>query len=130
MNDRIEEGAKIVDLLHKNGAQKIKSGLGAISNDLEKNVLGFVFGTIYAKEGLDLKTKQMLTITILATLGNARPQLEYHIKAGLNLGLTRQEIIDIMIHISAYAGFPACLNGANAAQEVFKRIDEDAVKSA
>jgi 4-carboxymuconolactone decarboxylase len=55
----------------------------------------------------------------LATLGNAKPQLSYHINAALNIGITEQEIIDIMTHISGYAGFPAALNGVATAKEVF-----------
>ena len=99
------------------------NGLGELSPDLANYVLEFIFGDLYNREGLDLKTKQIITITALAVLGNARPQLEYHIKAGLNIGLSRKEIIDIMTHISGYAGFPAALNGVNAAKEIFSKID-------
>ncbi|HCL66411.1 MAG TPA: 4-carboxymuconolactone decarboxylase, partial [Rhizobium sp.] len=47
------------------------------------------------------------------------PQLKVHIEAGLNVGLTKEEITEIMMHMSVYAGFPAALNGLFAAKEVF-----------
>jgi 4-carboxymuconolactone decarboxylase len=67
----------------------------------------------------------LLTITILATLGNAKPQLAYHINCGLNIGISREEIIDIMTHISGYAGFPSALNGVSTAKEVFAERDKE-----
>jgi 4-carboxymuconolactone decarboxylase len=122
-NDRFERGSSKIQELNKNADQGLINGLGKIAPDLANYVLEFVFGDLYSREGLDIKTKQMLTITILATLGNATPQLAFHIKGGLNLGITRQEIIDIMTHISGYAGFPAAINGVNTAKEVFAELD-------
>ena len=52
-------------------------------------------------------------------MGNALPQLKVHIAAGLNVGLSRAEIVEIIIQMSVYAGFPAALNGLFAAKEVF-----------
>ena len=122
-NERLEKGIKNINRLVEGGNQRLLNGIGELSPDLANYVLEFIFGDLYDREGLDLKTKQIITITALAVLGNARPQLEYHIKAGLNIGLSRKEIIDIMTHISGYAGFPAALNGVNAAKEIFSKID-------
>ena len=122
-NERLEKGIKNINRLVEGGDQRLLNGIGEVSPDLANYVLEFIFGDLYNREGLDLKTKQIITITALAVLGNARPQLEYHIKAGLNIGLSRKEIIDIMTHISGYAGFPAALNGVNAAKEIFSKID-------
>ncbi|EKD71852.1 MAG: hypothetical protein ACD_46C00083G0002 [uncultured bacterium] len=123
-NNRLERGSKKINELLPGADQSILKGLGKTAPDLAKYVLEFVFGDLYGRPGLDLKIKQMLTITILATLGNAKPQLAYHINCGLNIGLTRQEIIDIMTHIAGYAGFPAALNGVTTAKEIFAERDE------
>lgn len=127
-NERFERGSQKIQELIENADQGLIKGLGKTAPDLAKYVLEFVFGDLYSREGLDLKTKQMLTITILATLGNAKPQLAFHIKAGLNVGISRQEIIDIMTHISGYAGFPAAINGVNTAKEVFMELDTSSDK--
>lgn len=124
-SERFERGSKKINELTEGADQKTIKGLGKIAPDLGNYVLEFIFGDLYSRPGLDLKTKQMLTITILATLGNAKPQLAYHINCGLNIGISREEIIDIMTHISGYAGFPAALNGVATAKEVFAERDKE-----
>ncbi len=124
-SERFERGSKIINELKEGGDQGIIKGLGKIAPDLSNYVLEFIFGDLYHRSGLELKTKQILTITILATLGNAKPQLAYHINCALNIGITRQEIIDIMTHLSGYAGFPAALNGTATAKEVFAERDQN-----
>ena len=123
-NERFERGKSKINELMEGADQSVLNGLGKTAPDLANYVLEFIFGDLYSRNGLDLKTKQLLTITILATLGNAKPQLAYHINCGLNIGITRQEIIDIMTHISGYAGFPAALNGVATAKEVFAEYDQ------
>lgn len=125
--ERFERGSKKINELMENADQGVLKGLGKTAPDLANYVLEFIFGDLYSRSGLDLKTKQILTITILATLGNAKPQLAYHINCALNIGISRQEIIDIMTHISGYAGFPAALNGVATAKEVFAELDKKTV---
>ncbi|TAK76412.1 MAG: carboxymuconolactone decarboxylase family protein [Gammaproteobacteria bacterium] len=123
-SERFERGSQKINELMEGGDQGVIKGLGKIAPDLAKYVLEFIFGDLYSRAGLELKTKQMLTITILATLGNAKPQLAYHINCALNIGITRQEIIDIMTHLAGYAGFPAALNATATAKEVFTERDQ------
>ena len=58
-------------------------------------------------------------VPALTTLGNAEPQLKVHIAAGLNVGLTQEEITEVIMQMAVYAGFPAALNGLFAAKAVF-----------
>src|ERR1700736_2980017 len=108
-SERFERGSQKINELMDNADQGVLKGIGKIAPDLGNYVLEFIFGDLYSRPGLDFKTKQILTVTILATMGNAKPQLAYHIKGALNIGITRQEIIDIFTHIAGYAGFPAAL---------------------
>ena len=123
-SERLTRGSAKIQELMEGADQSVLKGLGKTAPDLANYVLEFVFGDLYSRPGLALKTKQMLTITILATLGNAKPQLAYHIQCGLNVGITRSEIIDIITHVSGYAGFPAALNGVATAKEVFEALDK------
>ena len=123
-SERLDRGIKKINELMEGAEKGVLKGLGSTAPDLANYVLEFIFGDLYSRDGLDLKTKQMLTITILATLANAKPQLAYHINCGLNIGISRKEIIDIITHISGYAGFPAALNGISTAKEVFADRDQ------
>lgn len=125
MSDRtFERGSSIIDKLSHNGAKKVIDSHGDIAPDMAKYIVEFVFGEIYCRDGLDLKTKQIITITALSTLGFAKPQLEYHIKGALRLGISQTEIIDIITHVAPYAGFPAALTALSVAKEVFKEINK------
>lgn len=77
------------------------------------------FGDIYSRPGLDLKTRELAVVAALTVLGNAAPQLKVHIHAARNVGCTEQEIVEVMMQMALYAGFPAALNGLFAAKEVF-----------
>ena len=82
------------------------------------------FGDIYSRPGLDTKAREIATIAALTAMGNATPQLKVHIEAGLNVGLSRDEITEIITQMAVYAGFPAALNGLFAAKDVFAAMDE------
>jgi 4-carboxymuconolactone decarboxylase len=73
---------------------------------------------------LDLKSRQIATVAALTSLGNAQPQLKVHIHGALNVGCTREEVVEVIIQMAVYAGFPAALNGISIAKEVFKERDE------
>ena len=106
-----EEGIKVLKILEK------------ISPDFAKYVVEYPFGDVYSRPGLDLKSREIASIAALTAMGNARPQLKTHIAAALNAGVTREEILELMIHVSVFAGFPAALNGFFAAKDVFDGLD-------
>src|SRR3546814_9470599 len=87
------------------------------SSDL---IIEFGFGDVYSRPGLDLKTRELATVAALTVMGNARPQLEVHLAAALNVGATREEIIETIIQMSLYAGFPAALNAITALRAVLE----------
>jgi len=71
-----------------------------------------------------LKSREIATVAALVALGNAQPQLKVHIHGALNVGCTRTEIIEVIMQMALYAGFPAVLNAVSAAKEVFQERDE------
>ncbi len=73
---------------------------------------------IYSRPGLSLRDREIAAIASLAAMGHATPQLKVHIESGLNVGLTREEITEILMQMAVHAGFPAALNGLFAAKDV------------
>lgn len=102
------------------------AALADIAPDFARYLLEFPFGDIYCRPDLDLRSREVATIAALTALGNAAPQLRVHIEAGLNVGLAREEIVEIIMQMAVYAGFPAALNGLFAAKEVFASHDGEA----
>lgn len=95
--------------------ENIFAGMGAFS-DL---IMEFVFADIYTREGITLKERQITTLAVQAALGLV-PQMKIHMGIALNLGMTAQEIEEILIQTAVYAGFPAAMNGYKALQEVLR----------
>lgn len=99
------------------GFMDIGDGFKDIAPDLSRYVVEFAFGDIYSRPGLDNKQKVMTTITALVAQG--KPQIEMHIKTGLSVGLTPEEIVGCIVHLIPYTGFPSVLNALKVAQKVF-----------
>lgn len=81
--------------------------------------MGFAFADVVSRPGLDLCTREMLTVSAFMAMGTAAGQLEFHIRAALNVGVTREEIVEILLQIALYAGVPACMNSIAAAKKAF-----------
>jgi 4-carboxymuconolactone decarboxylase len=118
-NERLERGAAALKRIDGEGGGKVVAALADIAPDFARYLLEFPFGDIYSRPGLDLRAREIAAIAALAAMGNAAPQLKVHIQASLNVGLTRDEIVEILMQMAVYAGFPAALNGLFAAKEVF-----------
>lgn len=97
--------------------------IAPIAPDFGRLLVEFGFGDIYSRPQLDLKSREIATIASLATLGHAQPQLKVHIEAALNVGCTRDEIVEVFMQMALYAGFPAALNALFAAHDVFGQRD-------
>jgi 4-carboxymuconolactone decarboxylase len=79
----------------------------------------FVFGDIYSRPALDLKQRQLAAISALAALGTCQPQLVVHINGALNVGCTEAEVIEVVLAVAIFAGFPAAINAMVIAKQVF-----------
>jgi 4-carboxymuconolactone decarboxylase len=116
---RYERGlAKLHEIDGEAGANVIGS-LCDIAPDFARYLIEFPFGDIYSRPGLDLRSREIAVVASLTALGNAAPQLKVHIQAALNVGMTKDEIVEVIMQMAVYAGFPAALNGLFAAKEVF-----------
>lgn len=118
-NERFVKGWERLKEIDGEAGEKVIESLKHIAPDLARYTIEYPFGDVYRREGLDLKSREIATVAALSAMGNAEPQLKVHINAALNVGCTPDEIVEIIIQMSVYAGFPAALNAATAANMVF-----------
>ncbi|MOA25648.1 Carboxymuconolactone decarboxylase family protein [compost metagenome] len=118
--DRLKSGEKELSKLDSLQVDKLRSAYDELSPELVRFVLEYGYADIYSRDNLDIKYRQIATISALAALGMALPQLKFHMNAGLNIGLTEEQIKEIMLLMTVYAGFPSAINGTNALKEVLK----------
>lgn len=105
------KGMHVMDLLEDGLAERVSRRLSEFDSDLPRLITDYAFGSVVARPGLDLKTREMLTVASLISLGNATPQLELHMKAAINVGVSPEELLEVVIQMAVYAGVPACMNG-------------------
>ncbi|HMK54541.1 MAG TPA: carboxymuconolactone decarboxylase family protein [Methanobacteriaceae archaeon] len=123
--DRYQKGKKNLKVMNPQSFQVLEDNLKDVAPDLAKYVVEFPYGDIYSRPGLDLKTRELVTIASITTMGGATTQLKSHIRGALNVGCTKKEILEVLIQMAVYAGFPRAINGVLAAKEVFKEIESD-----
>ncbi len=124
---RLERGRRALAEIDGEAGEKVVSSLADIAPDFARYLIEFPFGDIYSRPGLDIRSREIATIAALTAMGTAAPQLKVHIEAGLNVGLSRDEVTEIIMQMAVYAGFPAALNGLFAAKDVFS-VRDDAEK--
>ena len=122
MGDRYQRGLqRLAEIDGKQGAQ-IVAALQDIAPDFARYVVEFPFGDIYNRPGLDLRTREIASVAALTVMGTAPAQLKLHIQGALNVGCTRTEIIEVIMQMAVFAGFPAALNGLGASKAVFAEL--------
>lgn len=119
MEDRFEKGMSILKITNEDTINDIFDELADIAPDLSRFIVEFPYSEIYTRDEVDLKTRELCTIAALTAIGTI-PQLKDHINAALAVGNTPSEIVEIIMQMSAYAGFPKAINGIMTAKEVFK----------
>jgi 4-carboxymuconolactone decarboxylase len=122
-SDRYQQGLRKLAEVDGHAGEQVIESLKEIAPDLARYIIEFAFGDIYSRSGLDLKSREIATVAALTAIGNAPSQLKVHIHGALNVCCTRQEIVEVMIQMAVYAGFPAALNGIFAAKEIFAERD-------
>ncbi|GBC83030.1 hypothetical protein HRbin10_02169 [bacterium HR10] len=124
--ERWERGYRLLqEMLGPEMAEQVRTTWRRLSPDFEQYVLDFLAGEIWSRPGLDRKSKSLVTIAALTALG--RPQaLELNIRMALRNGASEREILETLLHIAPYAGFPACWEGLTIARRVFAESGNEA----
>lgn len=124
MTDETDQGrlargqARLAQITGRSGAE-VMAALEDIAPDFARYIFEFGYGDIYSRPGLDLRTRLLATVAGLTALGHAERELEVHIGSALNCGATREEVVETIMQMALYAGFPAALNALFVAKRVF-----------
>ncbi|MEU6967153.1 carboxymuconolactone decarboxylase family protein [Kitasatospora aureofaciens] len=117
--ERFDRGLEVLTRVDGEGGQRVIDALADINPELAHQVVAWGFGEIYSRPELAARDRQLVTLGMLTALGGCEPQLEVHINAALNVGLTPTEITEALLHSAVYCGFPKALNATFVAKKVF-----------
>lgn len=122
-NDRYRRGLAKLAEMDPETAGRVHESLAEVAPDFARYIVEFPFGDIFSRPGLDLRTRELITVAALTAMAHAAPQLKAHIQLALKAGCTRQEITETIIQMCVYAGFPAAINGLLIAKEAFVEVE-------
>ena len=124
MNKDYEKGIEILEQMTDAEGMKTISHMQDIFPDFGEKMIAFGFGQIYSRPNLEMKLREVVTLTALITQGVfGFGLLNFHINAALKVGLKKEEILEIIMHCSAYVGFPKACSALAIAGEIFKNND-------
>jgi 4-carboxymuconolactone decarboxylase len=117
--DRYQRGLAQLEMVSGPQGVAVVQSLNDIAPDLGRYIVEFAYGDIFARPGLDVKTREIATVAALTAMGTAQPQLKVHLQAALRVGATQKELVETIMQMIPYAGFPAALNAVAVARDVF-----------
>ena len=118
--DRRTRGLHAISEITGDSGADVVASLRDIAPDLADWIIDFSYGDVMSRPGLDRRSRELATIAALTALGNAQPQLKVHIAGALRVGCTPQEIVEVILQMAVFAGFPAAINALNVAREVLR----------
>ncbi|HAM43665.1 MAG TPA: 4-carboxymuconolactone decarboxylase [Propionibacteriaceae bacterium] len=116
---QFEQGLHMLKKIDGAVGTDVIDALSEISPELGHQIVAWGFGEIYSRPALQPRDRQLVTLGMLTALGGCEPQLEVHVNAALNVGLTPQQIVEALLHSAVYCGFPRALNATFTAKKVF-----------
>lgn len=129
MSERYRRGLDVAERLAADKlAHFVESGIAEIAPDFARMTIEFAFGDIYARDELDLRSRELVAIAALAARGNALAQLRTHVELAESSGISKAEVLEILMQTALYAGFPAALNALAGCRDLL--ADDDCLARA
>ena len=120
-HEKYEKGMQIrKSVLGEDYVKRAEANKSDFDADFQRLISEVAWGSVWSRPGLNRKTRHLITIAMLATLGN-HEELAMHIRATRNTGVTREEVKEVLLQVAVYAGIPA----ANAAVAIAKRVYDE-----
>jgi 4-carboxymuconolactone decarboxylase len=110
--DRYARGREKLAEVDGSAGEAVVDSLG----DLGRHVVEYAFGDVYTRPGLSLRDRELAAVAMLAAKGGCEPQLDVHLHAARNVGLSIDELREVLIQVAPYAGFPAAINAMRRLQ--------------
>ena len=122
-SERFERGWATVARINGPARDQQFKSLGEVAPDFADWIVEGVYADILSRPQLPLRDRELATVAALTAMGNAAGQLKAHVEGALNVGLTREEIVEVIAQMAIYAGVPAAIRGLLTAKEVFAERD-------
>ena len=116
-NDRFEQGMRLQEAIFGDVIRQRRQNAPENQKHIQDYLSAFCFGDIYSRSGLDIKTRELLTLCILSALGGCESQLKSHVQGNLSVGNDKELMIEAIAQCMPYTGFARTLNALNCVNE-------------
>jgi 4-carboxymuconolactone decarboxylase len=124
-DDRFDKGMAIrKSVLGADHVARAEANKTEFDADYQRFITETAWGSIWTRPGLETKTRHMLTLAMLAALGK-HDELAMHIRATRNTGVSADELREVFLHVSVYAGVPAANSAFTIAKRIFKELENE-----
>ncbi|HCN87840.1 MAG TPA: 4-carboxymuconolactone decarboxylase [Oxalobacteraceae bacterium] len=125
MDQQFEDGLRVrKQVMGEPFVDKAFAGVDEFTRPLQEYITRNAWGTVWCRDGLDLKTRSLITLSMLTALGRTQ-ELKGHVRGALNNGVTVEEIREVLLHATVYCGVPLAVDAFRAAQEVLQEAARD-----
>lgn len=123
MDQQFEDGLRMrKQVMGDAFVEKAFAGIDSFTAPLQEFVTRNGWGTVWCRDGLDLKTRSLMTLSMLTALGRAH-EIKGHVRGAVNNGVSAKEIQEVLLHASVYCGMPLAIDAFRSAHEVLKEMD-------
>ena len=130
MDQQFEDGLRMrKQVMGEAFVEKAFSNVDGFTGPLQEFVTRQAWGTVWQRDGLDLKTRSLITLSMLTALGRAQ-ELRGHVRGAINNGASMKEIQEVLLHASVYCGMPLAVDAFRAAHDVLIEMGQIAPDSA
>jgi 4-carboxymuconolactone decarboxylase len=122
MDQQYQDGLRVrKQVMGEAFVEKAFAGADDFTAPLQEYITRNAWGTVWCRDGLDMKTRSLITISMLTALGRAH-ELKGHVRGALNNGATVDEIREVLLHATVYCGVPLAVDAFRSAHEVIKEM--------
>jgi len=120
MDQQFKDGLQMrKQVMGEDFVEKAFANADEFTMPLQEFITRNAWGTVWCRDGLELKTRSLITVAMLTALGRAH-ELKGHLRGALNNGATPEEIREVLLHAAVYCGAPLAVDAFRTAQEVMK----------
>jgi 4-carboxymuconolactone decarboxylase len=110
-----DEGYRLLEVLQDEATRQALPGIEELAPGFVDWIVTALFGGTYQRGVLSLRERQIANLAALTALGGVDPQLAGHVRTSLRIGMTREEVVEVFVHLAPYVGVPRALAGLRLA---------------
>lgn len=124
--ERFDKGWELLCEVDGAAGQRVMEEIGSMAPDLANAIVEFAYGDVWSRPGLSPKERELATCSALIALGHCQPELKVHLNGMLRTGWTRDQVLELILHMAVYVGFPGALGALRVVRELFGELDAEA----